>query len=186
MFSPKMDLEELIAFKHQLENDYSSVKQVNEQLKSIVSYRFSSESKNIREPDTVIDKHSLILNYFHLEEQLSDSSTTGYEIFLPRKASPNTKCCLGCGLQFTTAYNVKLLLRFYTHCTLECDQYKRLNLIRKCDNCRLLFINKYSFSNKHRSSIDVCYLRNRHQDKPDWAPKSIRAWNQMHCRSSVL
>ena len=175
-----MDLKQLIAFKQRLEYDYSSVKQVNQQLKSIVSQHLSSDRKNIVEPNIQFVYQSLILDCCHLEEQLTDPSTIDYDIYVSNTSTLNTKRCLGCSVRFAIAFDTKSLLRFNTHCIRECEKYKKLSLIVKCDNCQLLFVNKKSFSAKHRSYNGKCSLMSRHQNKPDWAPKSAKDWNQMH------
>lgn len=49
--------------------------------------------------------------------------------------------CKGCGLPFVKV-DGRTDLAFYIHCIDQCDDYKKLGLIRRCEPCGLKFHNK--------------------------------------------
>lgn len=63
---------------------------------------------------------------------------------------------------------------YYRHCIVECDRYKELGLIKKCSECKLLFINANSrrIHTAHHNPSRRHQLRTRglrHKpDKPSW------------------
>ena len=76
-----------------------------------------------------------------------------YKICFPAqrvKYTNSTVDCKGCGSMFK-AYNSGCGTRihpeaaYYIHCMNECEEYQKLGLIFKCDDCKLLFINFGSF-----------------------------------------
>ena len=57
--------------------------------------------------------------------------------------------CKGCGQQFKartlSKYNVMIELSYYRHCFDECEKYKQLDLIRRCE-CNRRFINFHALT----------------------------------------
>ena len=175
-----MDLKQLIEFKQSLVNDLISVKHDNAKLRVAVSKRFSNSVECVLKTNE-LDEESLVADFYDYEQKLVGHDLSTYSVFVPRKAGLQftIRSCKGCGQQFKTNKNGHSLSPFYEHCIRDCEEYKKLNLIRSCDNCQLVFVNSMSYG-IHVNSNSNCELSKRHRDKPDWAPKSKKQWNGMH------
>ena len=53
------------------------------------------------------------------------------------------------------------------HCLEECLQYRKLNLIRKCDECSVSFINERAFRN-HQNHVHKERVTRIKVPKPEW------------------
>ena len=54
--------------------------------------------------------------------------------------------CRGCGKAFLKYSNGLYEKGYYVHCIKECREYRDLDMVKSCHDCRHLFINKKSFS----------------------------------------
>lgn len=152
---------------------------MNVQLKTSVCDELSSR---IRDTDSrSINK--LNIDSFVNELLLNKSD---YEIYIPYFCSnKKDRVCLGCEQQFKVKSMSNYPLRpFLEHCIRDCEQYKQLNLIRKCDDCKCLFLNVKGRNRHYRSTnckgMNVNDL-NKEDDlnKPDWAPTAKSTWQCM-------
>ena len=174
-----MDIKQLIEFKQCLMNDFIRVKHENSILSDEVAKPFSKPLEcvfNIK-----VDVEPSMAEFYVNERNLFGPDLSTYILYTPKKADSKSsmRSCKGCGQQFKTNCNANSLLPFYEHCIRDCDKYKKLNLIRSCEGCRLLFMNRNSYR-MHVNLNSKCELSQRRRTKPDWAPKSNLQWNQMH------
>ena len=173
-----MDLKQLIKFKQWLANDLVCVEQENTKLRDKVSEKYS---KYVESFSNDHDVESAIEKFYDYEQKLNGNDLSTYTLYTPQTSRiKKTLNCLGCGRKFEIDNNIHSLSEFYEHCMRDCEEYKKLNLIRSCKECRLLFVNSYSYG-QHVKFESKCEL-SRHLNKPDWAPNSARDWNAMHCR----
>ena len=83
-------------------------------------------------------------------------------VFIPYTSTNGTfvaGSCKGCKMQFKKLRNV-FEPAYYTHCIMECDKYKKLNLIKECIKCEKLFLN--------RRSVVIHKCGSSRPAKPDW------------------
>ena len=172
----------MIEFRKRLINDLVRVKSENTKLRNEVSKSYSKSVEFVSNTHS-LDVESLIDEFYEQDQELVGHDLSAYTVYIPKDAdhTNHIRSCKGCGQQFKTTCNGSSLIPFYEHCIRNCEQYKRLNLIRSCEACRLLFVNSYSYG-IHVNSDLKCELSQRHRDKPDWAPKSVKQWNAMNCR----
>jgi len=114
-----------------------------------------------------------------------------YTVFIPKKSLVsqqfNAKVdCRGCGKVFNGAIvsmgTVFGEPDFFIHCVKECPKYRELGLIRKCDDCALLFINSQS-ERKHHGEMHRKKQRIR---KPDWMSEQVyRVRSGIRCNTKV-
>lgn len=114
-----------------------------------------------------------------------------YEVFIPKKSTSckdfNAKVhCRGCNKEFMGSFvsNGQVFGEpgFFFHCTRECVKYKSLGLIRKCDQCALLFINSQS-ERKHHGEV---HSRVERIMKPDWMSSQVyRVRSGIRCNTKV-
>ena len=114
-----------------------------------------------------------------------------YEVFIPKKSTSckdfNAKVhCRGCNKEFMGSFvsNGQVFGEpgFFFHCTRECVKYKSLGLIRKCDQCALLFINSQS-ERKHHGEV---HSRVERIIKPDWMSSQVyRVRSGIRCNTKV-
>ena len=174
-----MDLNQLIELKKSLMSDFTCAKQENSKLRDEMSKDFSKSIECVLHK---LDVESSIDEFYDYERKLVGPDLSTYTVYTPKSAAylrTPTKFCKGCIQQFKTDRHAHSLLLFYEHCIRDCEEYKKLDLIRSCDECRLLFISSNSYRN-HVNSESKCEYSQRHRNKPDWAPKSMKLWNSMH------
>ena len=114
-----------------------------------------------------------------------------YEVFIPKKSTSckdfNTKVnCRGCNKEYSGSFvsNGQVFGEpaFFFHCIRECAKYKSLGLIRKCDQCALLFINSQS-ERKHHGEV---HSRVERIIKPDWMSSQVyRVRSGIRCNTKV-
>lgn len=86
------------------------------------------------------------------------------------------KECLGCSQLFDAYYfsskatswrcdTLRYCPAYYEHCIRDCEEYKKLDLVRKCVKCKLLLLNPRSYGN---------HLKKYHNSnaKPQWMTHS--------------
>lgn len=72
----------------------------------------------------------------------------------------STVNCKGCGTTFKAQKTTKSLLPeldYYIHCVEECEDFKKLNLIRKCNSCNKVYMNKIGYSNHLKQCTSKCF-----------------------------
>lgn len=114
-----------------------------------------------------------------------------YEVFIPKKSTSckdfNAKVnCRGCNKEFSGSFvsNGQIFGEpaFFFHCIRECSKYKSLGLIRKCDQCALLFINSQS-ERKHHGEV---HSRVERIIKPEWMSSQVyRVRSGIRCNTKV-
>ena len=100
--------------------------------------------------------------------QLIELNQEEFKVFIPYHRFPessmvNVRKCCGCQKKFKSSRTGQYEKAFYIHCIKECKQYQDLGKIRKCVDCKLLFINQISFSNhisKHHLEKEII--------RPNW------------------
>ena len=152
---------EMIKEKEQLEDKQIETKKAIKEIKRnchqmFTELRIGSDSSKINLPIT----GSTIATQTVINSSLSD-----YSVYIPdRRVSFNASInCEGCGKTFRGYYGKKyrrIIFRepaFYVHCIKECQEYTKLNKIQKCHECKLLFVNRHSYSwhlkKIHRDSV---------------------------------
>ena len=114
-----------------------------------------------------------------------------YAVFIPKKSMTckefNAKIdCKGCGIEFPATFVSGSAIfgspEFFVHCIKECAKYRDLQLIRKCDECALLFLNTQS-ERKHHGEAHQKKMRIK---KPDWMSDQVyRVRSGIRCNTKV-
>lgn len=99
-------------------------------------------------------------------------SNDHYKVHVPhssRRTFSDKIACKACGEQFECSryrFNVIYSEQYYVHCAFNCEKYKQLDKIRKCDACKMIFISQLAYSTHVREHHEVA-------PKPDWMTDDI-------------
>ena len=114
-----------------------------------------------------------------------------YHVFIPKKSLTcnqfNTKIdCKGCGKMFNgVVISMGVIFgepAYFVHCVKECPKYRELGLIRKCDECALLFMNSQSERKHHGES----HRKKARIEKPVWMSDQVyRVRSGIRCNTKV-
>lgn len=163
-------LDEVDALRQQLRElrrDVQHGQELNDQLRREAKTSRSRARSALR-LDSQIDTDHLELVESQLSADDSETKLT-HKPFLPDIIARlgDIVHCPGCSQTFAANKyqdGVKYSVEYHRHCTLECDEYEKLGQIRKCTECKLLFINARSFA-KHAT-------QSHKRSKPSWITKS--------------
>ena len=150
----------MIKEKEQLEDSQIETKKAIKEIKRnchqmFTELRIGSDSSTINLPKTGST----------IATQTAINSLSDYSVFIPdRYVSFNASTnCEACGKTFRGYYEEKYRRigyrepAFYVHCIKECPAYQKLDKIQKCHDCKLLFVNRHSYSwhlkKIHRDSV---------------------------------
>lgn len=130
---------------------------MNDQVKCLQEYR-SSMVTNTNELsrgeqcvksafDSIVQLSSS--NLIRPEKLVTESCSKYEDVYIPISTSCkhlSTVDCLGCGQMFKSSDRYSEPA-YYIHCLKECEEYKKLNLMRKCESCKKIFISHESMGN---------------------------------------
>lgn len=116
------------------------------------------------EQELILSENGLNFSEYGKE---TDNETKYFQVSYPSRASKHSLICKGCHKKFrrlTDAASLSMTRAYILHCIDQCEEYKKLNLIRECKACQQKFV--------HPSCLS-CHLSNVH---PETKNPKIRSW----------
>jgi hypothetical protein len=118
-------------------------------------------------------------------------SENDYTVFIPKKSLTSNQFnstieCKGCNKKFQSTILAAGVMfgepAYFVHCVKECPSYRAMDLIRKCDECALFFMNSQS-ERKHHGEV---HHKNLKIEKPDWMSDQVyRTRSGIRCNTKV-